>query len=309
MKTGFGAVNQGIKEAKERVGQGASGRLNYFTWKENETKVLRFLSDEVLLVEFYEMVIDNQGSFKDFIVAPNLYEDDPTWKGEDWVLKYGGRCYEKGMSGERITPKSKPRSVGVAVLLEEAPAQAGSKALVYQDHLFERSVDGEVFPARFFGVVKQSLGLFWTQMSGYHQEFGTICDRPYKIKRVGARLDTQYTIIPLKADDPFDIKALQENYGYGRKVDPEAIKSDPERFLYCPETIEQWAEDYASESRAKHWLSDPRAAAAASHANGNASDGAGEFHEDTTHNPSPETAAPAPATNFSELRARLEKHT
>jgi hypothetical protein len=312
MKTGFGAVKKSISDAKARQSQGFSGRLNYFNWKDGETKVLRFLTDEVLLVAFYEMVVDNQGHFKDFIVAPDLYEEDPSWRGEDWVLKYRGRCHENGMSGPLVEPTPRVRSVGVAVWREEAPREAGGQAVAYQDYLHEINVGGQIYPARWFGVVKQSLQLFWDQMGAYYDEYGTICDRDYKIKRTGKSLDTSYSIIPRPPDPDFDIKALQESYGYGRSVDA-ATKDDPERFLYCPQTVTQWAEQYASEDRAKYWLADPRAAAQQPASNGYTPSGTDEFDKDTTHNPHPEAdeaqVAPAPRTDFADLRARLERHT
>ena len=318
MALGFDALNKSITEAANRSAQGFSGKLNYFNWKNGETKVLRFLTDEVLTVPFYEMVVDNQGKFKDFIVAPRLHEDDPNWTGEDWVLKYGGKQHENGMSGPLIAPTAKVRSACIAVLREEAPREVNGKTVMgYQDYLHEITVGGKDFPARYFGIVKQSLQLFWGQMSGYHHEFGTICDRDYKIKRVGERLDTSYQIIPMREDENFDIRALQESYGYGKPRD----KDDEERFLFCPQTVQEWADNYAGEERAKYWLGDPKAAAQtqAQATNGTqygAAEAAGasgldEFRKETTHNPAPDEAqaAPPPASDFSALRARLEKHT
>ena len=83
------------------------------------------------------------------------------------------------------------------VLREEAPREVDGKTVVgYQDHLHEITVGGENYPARWFGILKQSHQLFWNQMSGYHHEYGTICDRDYKIRRIGGSIDTTYQIIP-----------------------------------------------------------------------------------------------------------------
>lgn len=311
MKTGFDHVDKAAEDARNRSSQVFAGRLNYFTWKDGDTKILRFLTDEVLLVQFYEMVVNNQGRFIDFIVAPDLHADDPSWRGEDWVLKYGGKVHENGISGPLVTPTPKIRSAGVAVLREEAPHEPGGRVMAYQDHLYETNVSGVNYPARFFGVVKQSLQLFWTQMSGYHHEFGTICDRDYKIKRVGGKLDTTYNIIPLKEDPDFDILALQQAYGYGRVVDPAKAKDDQERFLYCPQTVQEWAEQYAGEDRVKFWLGDPKDQNQAA-TNGSTTNyipsGVDEFHKDTTQNDEAQAADP-PQTDFSSLRSRLERHT
>jgi len=317
MRTGFDHVDKAISDAKARANQGFSGRLNYFTWKDGESIVLRFLTDEVLTVAFYEMVVDNQGKFKDFIVAPDLYADEPGWTGEDWVLKYGGKVHENGLSGPLIQPSPRIRSVGVAVLREEAPREVdGKTVMAYQDHLYEHNVSGDDFPARWFGIVKQSHQLFWNQMSGYHHEYGTICDRDFKVQRVGEKLDTTYRIVPLREDPDFEIKGLQEAYGYGRPSN----KDDADRFLYCPQTLQEWAESHASEDRVKYWLCDPKDQAAAvatpaatPAANGYTPSGVDEFHKDTTQNPNPTAdeaqAAPPPASDFSALRARLERHT
>lgn len=319
MRTGFDAVKKSISDAKARQFSGASGRLGFFNIKDDgESKVVRFITDDVLSVQFYEMVVDNQGGFKDFIVAPDLYEDDPSWRGEDWVLKYEGKVHENGLSGPLVNPQPRVKSVGIVVLREEAPREAGGRAVTYQDNLFETNVNGTDYPARWFGVIKQSM-TFWDQMSGFHEEYGTICDRDYRIKRNGKKLDTSYQIIPLPPDPDFDIKQLQADYGYGRTVaELEAVKEDPERFLYCPQTIQMWAEDYAGERRAKFWLGDPRENAKAAQESaasngGHTPSGNDEFAKETTSNPDPAAdeaqAAPPPAGDaFSALRRRLEKH-
>ena len=306
MRTGFGAVNKSLEEAKARQAQGFAGKLNYFTLKDGESKTVRFLTDEVLTTRFYEYVVNNQGKFTDFIQATDLHDG----AGEDWVLKYGGKQHEDVMRGPLVTPTSKERSVGLVVLREENPREIDGRVKIsYQDHLYEITVNGENYPARWFGILKQSHQLFWNQMSGYHHEYGTICDRDYKIRRVGSQLDTSYQIIPRDPDADFDIQRLQEDYGYGRTVDPATIKSDPERFLYCPQTLIEWAEYYAGEERAKYWLGDPKAATSEPE-----SSGIDEFHKDTTKNPDPVAdeaqAASAPSsTDWASLRSRLERHT
>jgi hypothetical protein len=312
MRTGFGAVDKAAEDAKARSSQGFSGKLNYLTIKDGETKVVRFLTDDVLTCLFYEYVVNNQGRWTDFIVPTDL---DPS--NTDWVKEYGGYQLENTMSGPRVPLSTKERSVGLCVLKEEHPREVDGKTVIgYRDVLDEVTVDGRQLPSRWFGVIKQSAQLFWTQMSGYHHEFGTICDRDYKIRRIGSKFDTTYQIIPRDPDPDFDILAFQESYGYGHP----RPKDDPERFLYCPMTLPQWAEDYASESRVKYWLGDSvkgQAQAQSTAAAPNVgvpverSNGLDEFHRDTTQNPADEAqAAPAPAaTDFSSLRARLERHT
>ena len=74
---------------------------------------------------------------------------------------------------------------------------------------------------------------------------------------------------------------MHKFYGYGKpwpkRPQDDATAQEREewedRFLYCPQTLQQWAEDFSSEDRVKHWLtpvggaadtfSSPPAAAAA----------------------------------------------
>ena len=44
--------------------KGFAGKLNYLTIKDGESKVVRFLTDDVLTVQFYEYVVNNQGKFQ-----------------------------------------------------------------------------------------------------------------------------------------------------------------------------------------------------------------------------------------------------
>jgi hypothetical protein len=322
MPIGFAAAEKALNEAKSS-GQGYAGKLFYATWKDGETKILRFLTDDVITCDFYEYVVDNQGKTQNFIVAPSLHSDedgnvDPNWHGQDWVLKYGGKMREKGLSGDLIDPVPRKRTVALAVLQEEAPREnaSGRMAMSYQDVLSEITVKDKPYAAREFVIVKQAYKNFWVQLVGYFHEYGTICDRPYKITRRGGDKDTQYQIIPLTPDSDFDIRELQESYGYGpghKRAD-----DDPDRFLYCPEHLEDWAERYGGEERVKFFLADPkeqaRQARAASGNGGNYTpSGNDEYAKETTSNPSPEEdeaqAAPPPSTlDMSSLRSRLERH-
>ena len=137
MKTGFDHVDKAAEDARNRSSQGFSGRLNYFNWKNGDTKILRFLTDEVLLVQFYEMVVDNQGKFKDFIVATDLHEDDPNWHGEDWVLKYGGKVHENGMAFAEAWQRCRPLlKLGAPVACEVLKlAKRGSRSGCQLSHV------------------------------------------------------------------------------------------------------------------------------------------------------------------------------
>ena len=97
-------------------------------------------------------------------------------------------------------------------------------------------------------------------------------DRDYLIERRGGGLDTRYQIIPMDPIEELrDYEALKAHYGYGRPwpsrpqdgASKEEVQAYEDRFLFCPQTLQQWAEDFSSEDRVKHWLESPTGAAPA----------------------------------------------
>lgn len=300
---GFAGMQKAAAAAAQGGG-GYSGRLGYAKWESGQTLILRFLSDDPLTVDFYEFVADNQGKTQNFIVAPDLHADDPDWKGEDWVLKYGGMSKEYGTQN-LSTPTPKTRTVAVAVLREEVAREVDGKTVIeYQDVLREIEVKGEKYPAREFLLVKQAYKNFWSPIIGYYHEYGTICDRDYKITRQGGDKETTYHIIPKREDADFDLTALQTRYGYGtgQDADGKALTPEsPDRFLYCPQTLMEWAEYYSGEDRVKFFLGDAKAEAAPAHASTPARPSSAGSDE-------AQAAPPPSATDFSSLRARLEAH-
>lgn len=318
MGKGIQAIERAVDKANTSKGFGR--RFSYFGLEDGESVIVRFLTDvdDIITTDFYEFVHDNQGGKQRFIVAPTLFEDDPSWQGEDWVLKYGGKTMEWG-SSELTSPKPKERTVAIAVEREEIPVEnpnGGRPKMRYQDKLIKvETKDGATFDGRNYILVIQPAKTFWAQLVGYYGEFGTLCDREYKISRKGTKLATVYTITP-KGEDPEwtadSLKELQEHYGYGKTYG----EDDPDRFLFCPQTLDEWAREQASEDRAKFWLGNVRDAAAQRHAEASnasgESNGADEFKKDTTWNPGPDDeaqAAPASAAgDVSALRARLERH-
>lgn len=260
MQTGLQALQQVIDESKNR-GDFSGGALSYFSWKDKDRKVIRFLTDDVLTAEFHEFIITNDGKTKSFLIDPA--------KG-DFVAKYasptpglGWKQNWKTKQPEERKPTSK--TVGLAVLRDRVAKDGGGFEVI--DALTEIDFKGEKFPARTFGLVTQAHGNFWKSLIGYYGLYGTICDRDYLIERTGSDKDTEYTIVPLDpVEELRDIDVIQSFYGYGRPWADE----DPERFLFCPQTLQEWADHYSSEDRAKHFLL-PASETAAATPNGNGS--------------------------------------
>lgn len=291
LKTGIGAVQESIQRAKERQQQSNSRSANYFRWKDGDKKILRFLTDDVVTADFYEYVIGADGKPHDFLYSPDVFDG-----AEDFVLKYGGKQHESGLSGPLVAPKTIERTVGLAVLRKEVSSPKGSQVV---DDIYDQEVGDKKLKSRWFGIVKQSQGNFWYSLiNGYASRYGTICDRDYEITRDGAGLDTKYSIVPLDPDpDLKEIEALQKHYGYGKPWNNEDLK----RFMNCPQTLLQWAESYAGEERVKYFLGSKEPDVP--HDNGFA-----EFHKDTTFNPGDADEAQAGGLDFGDLRSRMEKY-
>jgi hypothetical protein len=61
-------------EAAKKAAEGGGSKIGYFNWKPNDTKVLRFLTDELITAQFHEFIFDSTGKTKNFMIPPN----DPT---------------------------------------------------------------------------------------------------------------------------------------------------------------------------------------------------------------------------------------
>lgn len=279
MESGLEALQRTIAEAKSRParGEGAGGdfpRLGYFNWKNGEAKVLRFLTDDINQAMYAEFVLTKDGKSQNFLVDPS----------NNLVEKYGGKSRESFVdpSSALVDPKLVKRAAGVAVLREERPAAGGGIEIV--DNLSERTIGGQVYPARYFGIVRQALRNFWPTLVECASRYGTLTDRDYVIKRMGGGVDTQYSILPC---DPIDglrtTEEVQAQYGYGRPWNAE----DPDRLLYCPQTIQEWVEYYGGEDRIRYFLGSPD-----------------EAQQQTT-SATPMAATPTAGTDFASLRDRL----
>lgn len=308
MRVGLSALDTPPKSGNS--GGGSSGRyLSYFILGDGEHKVVRFLTDatDLVAVKFHEFIQDRNGKFQNFVYAPDYHGG-----GEDWVAKYGGKTTDYNTK-EPVDSKPRERIVGICVEREEVPVEEnGRKVIKTQDKLTQfEGKDGKTYNARNFMIVKQ-YNAFWRQLAGYHQEFGTICDRDYKITRTGTGRDIVYSIIPKTPDpdwntDGSSLAALQAQYGYGtgQDMDGNALTMESEdRFLYCRDTLGEWLDNQASEERVREALVGGEEIAAVS-SPGPAPSWASS---DTADEPQ---ASPAPASSNSEvssLRARLERH-
>jgi hypothetical protein len=315
MATGINAIESYLKGGGKGGGGSSGGRyMSYLILADGESKVIRFLTDidELELAKFYEFVMDKNGKFQNFVVAPSFHANDPSWQGEDWVRKFGGKTTDYNTK-ELVEPTPRERIVGIAVEREEVPTEVDGRRVVKTRDMLSQyeSREGVQYDQRNFLIVKQAKA-FWNTLVGYYHEFGTICDRDYKVTRTGTGREIVYSIIPKAADEGWNtdgssLAALQASYGYGtgKDVDGNLITPDSEeRFLYCTQTLRQWLENQASEERA-------RAALVMDGVDGVTINSSAPAPSWASGAPDEPQAAPAPAatgTDVSSLRARLERH-
>jgi hypothetical protein len=170
-KTGLAAL-----AAAAKGNSGSGSRAGYLKIPADSSVTVRFLQELDEAAENYnedaglgslEIEYQDPDNFRKRIV--DTTEDE----GRCWPAEQGWR------------PR---RSLYIAVLVEESTnAEDVGKVMILNQG---------------FGPKSVTLPLI-----EYATDYGTICDRPYRIKRSGSgRLDTSYTLIPLKEDaEPYDV--------------------------------------------------------------------------------------------------------
>lgn len=305
--SGMDALQQAIEDGRkkaEAAREGSSGKgLNYFNWKPGDKKVVRFIADDLITADFHDFILDKTGNTKNFMVDPA----DPQRLQRYMAPAPGGIGWRKNFkTGVLEEPKPKKMSVCVAVLRKEVPSPTG-KGMAIEDYLYDKEVGGQTVTCRYFGIVQQSISNFWhTLATSCYTRYGTICDRDYEISREGTGFETNYSILPLPEDPVLaDKEVVKSFYFYGQPWDP----ADPDRFLKCPMTTDEWAQYFSGEERYQHWLV-PDGSAPVTPAS--PAGGLGEFHPGTTSNDEAQAnAAPVSqpsGTSFASLQETLLKH-
>lgn len=309
-RTGLQHIEEGIAATGKT---GSAGRLGYFNLKSKpgeDSIVVRFLTDvdDILTVQFHEWILDNKGQTQNFVVAPDLYEDPSR---TDYVRVYGGQSQDWGTK-ELSDSIPKTRTVALAVVRKEVVTEGkgGRPTVTYEDEWVDiEGKDGKKYQGRKFIIVKQAYKNFWQPLVDFYDEYKTLCDRDYKIKRLGKGTDTYYKIVPGREDEVWDensYKALHEHYGYG--TDKSDIPDD-ERYAYCPQTLIEWAEQNCSEERVKFFLGDLADREAKEKGqNGDSSSKASTGGGFAGSDEDEAQAAPSSASGGMSLQQRLSRH-
>jgi hypothetical protein len=241
------AIESGKRRSESFERGGAGSLLNYFSWKDGDRKIVRFLADDMITGDFYDFIVNKDGKTSNFMVDP----DEPE-RLKRYMAATPGIGWRKPFQSNTLEqPKTTNRAVAVAVLRHEVPDPATGKLKV-EDYLYDREIDGKMYPSRWFGIVQQGINNFWHTLAvSCFKRFGSIATMDYEITREGGGLDTKYSIIPLPEDPVLNTtEIVREFYFYGQPWDP----NDEQRFLKCPKTTKEWAKDFSSDDRHKRLL-------------------------------------------------------
>lgn len=298
MGVGFGALANAIAQAETR-GLGEPGYLPQIYWTDDRSsaqpkdykKVVRFLTDDIWTVKFYEYLTINDGvSKRDFIVPKTV---DPALK-EDWIKD--NVKVKNDFSGKMEAPWGREMTVGIVVLREEYIAEVnGERVFKYRDKETEVEVEetyeenGEEKTrtvkkmVKTYGIVKQGHKNFWSYLVAYFQKFGTIIDRDYTIERNGSGAnDTQYLFLP------------------GNPIEGLKTKEDLDKVYSPPMSLEEWIREQASQERVKKLLLPPEP--------GEAQEENTQTQADPQSQASQTASGPKAGSDFDSLRSQLLNH-
>jgi len=258
-------MQEAVERGKERaasVGTGGGGSLRGMKWKPGEKKIIRFVhhSDHFITAHFYNGVICNDGSVRTFIFDP---------RRGDLVAKYRAAAAAVGStigmmreygSNALKEPETREQTIGIAVVRKErlVAGTTGAQTEVVDDEYYE-TVENQQLPARLFGLVQQSESNFWSHIAGIARRYGDPCTYDIEIIRTGQK---DYSMVPFPAVDALrDPGTVEQFYGYqcDQHVPPGQSRppwnnEDPQRFLFCPRTLDDWADYFGSEQWIRKWF-------------------------------------------------------
>lgn len=214
---GFGAVQAAAEQAANYT-PGVSFNITHpiqqpwnLSWKEGETKVVRFLSDELVSAPFYDYIATLDGKRSEFVDTSAI--EGPLKRPDRITATY------KNDKNRPLRPMQ--QYLGMVIERELVPGTKNE----YQDvpGTFETLSDpddpnSEKISVKWprFWIIRKGRK-FWDLMNEFYVEddrFTTV-DRNYKIKRLGSGTSTTYMIreVPPNDSDSNTTEALVEEYG------------------------------------------------------------------------------------------------
>lgn len=180
--SGFRKGADYLKASASRSPGGDRFVNNFLSWKDGETKTVRFLTDgdQIITVAVHEQVDCFDGKKRSFVCRREI-------DGKD------SPCELCDIANASQNQRARRRELGygIAVLRLEHRNEKG-QVDSYVDAT--DTVDGKAVPV--VGIIRQGPKNFWAQALAAFEKYGTLLDRDYDIGRRGSTTDTTYTMFP-----------------------------------------------------------------------------------------------------------------
>lgn len=181
----------------------AFAKTNFFSLKDGESAVLRFLTDwdDIIVVNQHSMVptktapADFTGNWPQAVTS--VCRRDPAFKSFGYADCYV--CDHISIKGKPARPQA--RQWALAVLREsvkENGVVVGFRDAVRRvAEIKDGKPTGNEVEEKAIVVVNMAYNNFFNSLDGFCSVYHTIVDRDYTIRRTGSGLDTVYHIIPM----------------------------------------------------------------------------------------------------------------
>ncbi len=211
-RRGYAAVEESI-EAANAAGDFTPFTLTHpiqalwnMTWKDGETKVVRFLTDGVITIGFHNFIQTRDGKRAEFVDTSQLQGE---LQRPDWIA-----AHIKDEKGKPLRPTNQTIGIVVERKLNPDTREWEDVTAEFEVPSNPDDANSEKVTVEWprFWVIKQGIR-FWSQVDAYWSDLGTTTDRNFKIKRTGSSAqNTNYTVMPDLKDDGATAASLAELY-------------------------------------------------------------------------------------------------
>lgn len=211
LRSGWGAIQDVAERMAERHG---SIRDRMITWdpemEGGDSKIVRLIDEAPIVVGIHHRVECKDGRHRHFTCATEL-DDKRTCYICDTMTT-------ETFDGRIIPLAPKTVGVGMAALREEVrvdgetriadklvdvklPIEGREDITAKLEALGVTVAGDKALGIPDVGILRQSIGNFWSSFNSYYGRYGSANDRDYRVAREGVGLETTYTVLPCEQDE------------------------------------------------------------------------------------------------------------
>lgn len=222
---GLGAV----KNSMESSSSGDFVSIPYIGWETGEEKIIRFLTedDDVLVLATHNWLTrtDGKGKWGSAICRMDSFIGGDSCPLCDANFRPSDRVFTLAVEREGVFEEEEFTKPGGSK--GHRRRLVGLKTKTRTEKIKNDKDEEEEVVVPDYGIIQAGMKNFFSTLVGYCEDYGTLVDRDYKIKRIGSGIDTIYQIQPL---EPVE-------------VDLEKIRS------FVPSTLEDYLVGLGDEKR------------------------------------------------------------